>query len=184
MQKKYNLRELLLASLFAALTAVGAFVRIPTGISSVTIQFMFTALAGTLLGARYGALSQLTYVLLGLFGIPIFTEGGGFSYVLHPTFGFLLGLIPSAWLIGRMTGKNRSIKRVCVAALAGLGILYAIGLPYMYLILNFYMGRDLTVGYVLYAGMLIFLPGDFLKVIITAIVTNKIPKGLIRPNER
>ena len=46
-------------------------------------------------------------------------------------------------LIGRMTGKNRSIKRVCVAAMAGLGILYAIGLPYMYLILNFYMGRDL-----------------------------------------
>ncbi|MGI5937093.1 MAG: biotin transporter BioY [Oscillospiraceae bacterium] len=178
MQKKIDLRELVLASLFAVLTAVGAFIRIPTGISSVTLQFMFTALSGTLLGARSGALSQLIYVLLGLLGLPVFTAGGGFSYVLNPTFGFLLGLIPSAWLIGRMAESSRSIRSVCIACLAGLGVLYAIGLPYMYIILNFYMKRNLTIGYVLYAGMLIFLPGDFLKIIITAIVTNKIPKGL------
>jgi biotin transport system substrate-specific component len=178
MQKSLSLRELVLSSLFAVLTAAGAFIRIPTGISSVTLQFMFTALSGTLLGARCGALSQLIYVLLGLLGLPVFTAGGGFSYVFNPTFGFLLGLIPSAWLIGRMAQKNRSIKGVFAACLAGLGILYAIGLPYMYFILNFYLKRDLTIGYVVYAGMLIFLPGDFLKIIITAVVTSKIPKGL------
>ena len=50
-------------------------------------------MAGLLLGARLGALSQALYVGLGLVGLPIFAAGGGFSYVFNPTFGFLLGLV-------------------------------------------------------------------------------------------
>ena len=92
-------RKLVRTALFAALTAVGAFLKIPLGPSAITLQFFFTAMAGCLLGSGCGALSQLIYVLLGLLGLPIFTAGGGFSYVLHPTFGFLLGLIPAAWVI-------------------------------------------------------------------------------------
>ena len=84
-------RQLVRTALFAALTAVGAFLKIPLGPSAITLQFFFTAMACCLLGSGCGALSQLIYVLLGLLGLPIFTAGGGFSYVLHPTFGFLLG---------------------------------------------------------------------------------------------
>ena len=68
----------------------------------MTLQYLFTAMAGLLLGRRWGALSQAVYVLLGLVGLPIFTMGGGFGYVFQPTFGFLLGLIP-----GRMGGGCR-----------------------------------------------------------------------------
>ena len=93
-------RSLILTALFAALTAVGAFLKIPFPLSAITLQFFFTAMAGTLLGKKYGALSQAVYVLLGLVGVPNFALGGGFSYVFQPTFGFLLGLIPSAWVIG------------------------------------------------------------------------------------
>ena len=57
-------RTLILTALFAALTAIGAFLRIPTPISSFTLQVFFTSMAGVLLGAKYGALSQAIYVRL------------------------------------------------------------------------------------------------------------------------
>ena len=50
-----KLRNLVLTALFAALTAIGAFIRIPFAFSSITLQFFFTAMAGVLLGARCGA---------------------------------------------------------------------------------------------------------------------------------
>ena len=74
-----NTRKLVYSALFSALTAVGAFLRIPMGLSSVTLQYLFTAMAGLLLGRRWGPLSQAVYVLLGLVGLPIFTMGGGFG---------------------------------------------------------------------------------------------------------
>ena len=101
-----NTRKLVYTALFAALTAAGAFLRIPMGFSSVTLQYLFTAMAGLLLGRRWGAVSQAVYVLLGLVGLPIFTMGGGLGYVFQPTFGFLLGLIPAAWVVGRVCGDS------------------------------------------------------------------------------
>ena len=134
-------RSLILTALFAALTAVGAFLKIPFPLSAITLQFFFTAMAGTLLGKKYGALSQAVYVLLGLVGVPIFALGGGFSYVFQPTFGFLLGLIPSAWVIGSLARRPLTFWRSVTAMLAGLAVLYAIGVPYMALIANAYLGK-------------------------------------------
>ena len=95
-------RNMVLAALFAALTAIGAFLQIPTGTVPITLQFLFTALAGLLLGWKWGAISQLLYVGIGLLGLPVFTQGGGIGYVLQPSFGFLLGLIPAAAIIGAL----------------------------------------------------------------------------------
>lgn len=114
-------RKLVRTALFAALTAVGAFLKIPLGPSAITLQFFFTAMAGCLLGSGCGALSQLIYVLLGLLGLPIFTAGGGFSYVLHPTFGFLLGLIPAAWVIGRLARQHLLLLAHCAGGSGGTG---------------------------------------------------------------
>ena len=161
-------RKLVYTALFAALTAVGAFLRIPMGYSSVTLQYLFTAMAGLLLGRRWGALSQAVYVLLGLVGLPIFTMGGGCGYVVQPTFGFLLGLIPAAWGGGAVAGERLDPKRMALASLAGLAALYAVGMPYMALILNAYMGKGMTFSAILWAGMLPYLPGDAVKIIVAA----------------
>ena len=161
-------RKLVYTALFAALTAAGAFLRIPLGVSSITLQFLFTAMAGVLLGAGCGALSQAVYVALGLIGLPIFTTGGGFTYVLQPTFGFLLGLIPAAWVVGAAAGESLDPRRMALAALAGLAVLYAVGMPYMALILNVYMGKGMTLSALLWAGMLPYLPGDAVKIIVAA----------------
>ena len=176
---KNKTRMMILAALFAALTAVGAFIRFPLGTMSVTLQFMFTAMAGVLLGAKWGAVSQAVYVVLGLVGLPVFTMGGGIGYVMQPSFGFLLGLIPTAWVIGRLTEKENGRWRIALACLAGLAVLYAIGVPYMALIANAYLGKGLTFWQVLKNGMLIYLPGDMLKIAagsaLSCAVTRRIP---------
>ena len=172
--KKVNVQMLVLTALFTALTAVGAFIRIPTVWVSFTLQIFFTFLAGILLGPGWGALSQLIYVLLGLAGVPIFTQGGGFGYIFNVTFGFLLGLIPCAAVTGAIAGKKvpRSPLRLALACVAGLAVLYAIGLPYMALILNVHLGKGLDAATILKTGMLIFLPWDGLK-ILAAVVLSK-----------
>ena len=159
---------LVLTALFAALTAIGAFFKIPFALAAISLQFLFTAMAGILLGAGYGALSQGVYVLIGLVGVPIFALGGGFSYVLQPTFGFLLGLIPAAWVVGAVAGESLDPKRMALASLAGLAALYAVGMPYMALILNAYMGKGMTFSALLWAGMLPYLPGDAVKIIVAS----------------
>ncbi len=175
-----KLRNLILTALFAALTAIGAFIRIPFAFSSITLQFFFTAMAGVLLGARWGAASQAVYVLLGLAGLPIFTQGGGFSYVLQPTFGFLVGLIPAAWLIGYMSRKKSGFWWLCLSCLAGLGVLYLIGMPYMAVILNVYLAKGMSLWALLMAGMLPFLPGDMVKIAVTALLCGRLRPVLSR----
>ena len=96
MKKKFTTRDLILCALFTALSAIGAFIRIPVPLVPFTLQITFTTLAGLLLGSKKGAISVAVYVLMGLIGIPVFTQGGGFSYVLKPSFGFLVAFIIGA----------------------------------------------------------------------------------------
>lgn len=171
-------RTLILTALFTALTAVGALIRIPTPFSAITLQFFCTAAAGVLLGSRYGALSQLLYVLLGLAGLPIFAMGGGFGYVLQPSFGFTLGLIAAAWIIGAVTRQRCDAPHTAMGCAAGLAAVYAMGLPYMAAILNGYMGLELTASQLLLAGMVPFLPADALKIALCALLFPRLRRAL------
>ena len=174
-----NTRTLTRTALFAALTAAGAFIRIPLGYSSITLQFFFTAMAGCFLGPVWGPISQAVYVALGLIGLPIFTQGGGLTYLLQPTCGFLIGLIPAAWVIGLLTARRPPHPvRTALACLAGLAVLYAVGLPYMAVILNQYMGKAMDFSAILWAGMLPFLPGVMLKIAVTAALAPLLQKRL------
>ena len=115
-------KEIVLFGLFTALTAIGAFIRIPVPVCPFTLQLLFTTLAGLILGSRRGALSVGLYVLLGLSGVPVFTEGGGLSYIFQPTFGYLIGFIAGAWVTGRIreiTG-GKSFGQILLANLSGL----------------------------------------------------------------
>lgn len=167
-------KDLIYCALFAALTAIGAFIHFQFMHATITLQCFFTAMAGLLLGARLGALSQALYVGLGLVGLPIFAAGGGFSYVFNPTFGFLLGLIPAAWVIGRLAEKNRTPLRLALACAAGFAVLYAIGLPYIALIVNVYNGGAVSAAKLATAYMLPYLPGDCLKIVVSVLLAPRI----------
>ena len=114
-------RELSLVALFAALTGIGGFIRIPVPYVPLTLQTLMVMFSGLILGGRLGALSQLVYILVGLMGIPIFAHGGGPGYVLQPTFGYLLGFVCGAYIIGNITERRESLKRsfLFVALVAG-----------------------------------------------------------------
>ena len=124
-----KVREIVLCALFIALVAVGAFIRIPVGTDVYTLQFLFTLLAGVLLGARLGAVAVGVYVLMGLVGIPVFASGGGPSYVLQPTFGYLVGFILQGWVTGALARRGvPTFRRALAACAAGMVVLYALAI--------------------------------------------------------
>lgn len=177
-------RTITLCGLFAALTAIGAFIKIPLPPPLVpfTLQFLFCALAGVLLGSKVGALSQLIYVLVGLVGIPVFTEGGGLHYVVKPTFGYLIGFVLGAYVIGLCVEKFKEInfKNLFIASLIGLIVVYVLGVVYMYIIYNFYIGNEMGVWVAVWGGAISCAPGDILICIITAIMGVKMITALRR----
>ncbi|MDK2799226.1 MAG: biotin transport system substrate-specific component [Clostridiales bacterium] len=143
---KITTKDMIFAALFAALTAVGGFINIKAFSVPLTLQLFFCSFAGVLLGARLGMISQLIYVLVGLMGIPVFVYGGGPSYVFNPTFGYLIGFIVAAYVMGKMVESfgQLSLKSIFIAVTAGLVVAYVIGIPYFYIISKFYLGKSLT----------------------------------------
>lgn len=184
-----QVRSLILAGVFAALTAVGGFLKIPLGFMSITLQTMFAALAGILLGPKWGAASQAVYVALGLLGLPIFTQGGGLGYVFQPSFGFLLGFPLTAAVSGliaqkRPAGAQLSYPRAALAAAAGILAGYLIGVPYMGLILNLYLGKGLGVWAIVKSGLLIYLPGEAVKVAAATLISPPLCRALAHAGRR
>jgi len=164
-------RDIILVSLFAALTAIGAYIKIPTPIVPFTMQFIFCAYSGILLGARLGFLSQLLYVLIGLMGIPVFTNGGGITYIFQPTFGYLLGFILCSYSIGKMREsiKDLTFLKTLLITLVGLSILYTIGVTYLYFIMKYYLNAGyFTFQRAISVGFIPFILGDFISCLIVA----------------
>ena len=173
-----NLKMLLRAALFAALTAIGAFIRIPIGQMSVTLQALFSLTAGLVLKEKWGAISQIIYVALGIIGLPVFTGGGGLQYVLQPSFGFIIGLVMLSFIAGRFVKNNFSIINCSLGCGLAIAALYAIGLPYMYIVMNYYLNTAVSAGYVVIWGMLVYLPFDLLKIATAITVSIKLESAL------
>ncbi|MCL6635523.1 MAG: biotin transporter BioY [Peptococcaceae bacterium] len=169
---KLSVREMVLVSMFAALTAVGAFIKVPIPYVPFTLQFLFVLFAGMLLGKKLGLLSQVVYLLVGLAGAPVFASGGGPGYVLQPTFGYLVGFAAGAYVVGLVLEKIRGegFPRFLLAALAGLAVVYAFGVTYLYFVLNFVVHKAFTFAQALWIGAVVCLPGDlFLSVLAAAV---------------
>ncbi len=170
-----TLRDKVLIGIFAALTSIGSFISIPIPYVPFTMQFFFSSMSGIILGGKKGALSQLLYILIGLIGIPVFTKGGGPQYIFQPTFGYLIGLIISAYVIGKVAEvRKNNFKNLLLANFLGIVIIYFIGVIYFYLINRFYLGLNMTIGLAIYNGLLITLPGDIIKSIVTALVGTRV----------
>ncbi|MET0404887.1 MAG: biotin transporter BioY [Cystobacter sp.] len=177
-------RDLVHVALFAALTAALGllppltlpFIPVP-----ITAQTLGAMLAGSTLGARKAALSQLLFHLLVAAGLPLLAGGhGGLAVYPGPTGGFFVGFVPAAFIIGWLT--ERSWHRLsmplafAINVLGGICVLYAVGIPWLAASAQLPLARAAW-------GSLLFLPGDGLKAALaaSAAVTLKRAWPLIQP---
>lgn len=161
---KIKTSDLTLIPMFTVLTAVGAFIRIPIGFVPVSLQSVMVVLSALLLG-RKSVYAQLLYVFLGLVGFPIFTGGGGIGYIFYPTFGYLLGFIMAALVMGSLKDRLAKPKflSLFLISFVGLLVIYSFGVFYLFLIRNFYLvGQAMAFSAALKYGALLFLPMDIL----------------------
>ncbi len=180
---KFSTRDITLTAMFASLAVVAAMlVRYAGSIVPFSLLPFVVMLAGGMLGARLGALSIVVYILLGLIGLPVFATPpfGGPAYVLQPTFGFLLGFAVSAYVIGALL-KNReesSFTRYFLSMAAGILVYYLIGIPYLYLILKFYLGQAVTIAKVIAIGFTPFIALDLVKAAAAAALVRAVSRRL------
>lgn len=183
---KIKTTDMVLCAMFAALIAVGAFIRIPIPNMPITLQLFFIQLAGLLLGPKLGAASSLVYMITGLIGIPIFTQGGGPGYIFKPSFGYIIGFIIGSYVTGKIASKvaEPSYKRLLTAALTGLIIVYVIGMIYCFFITNFYLGTDMSLKTLFISCFLILIPGDLVLTFLATFLSRRLIPILNREREK
>lgn len=171
-QKKY-LKGLVFAALFAALTAAVSPIKIPLGFTPVpiTLQTLMVLLAGAMLGANLGALSQFLYVLVGALGLPVFAGGGsGFGALVGPTGGYLFGFIAAAYVVGKLVEKAKKPKylQLIIAMLVGTLVIYVFG------VVGGIIVTGLPLMQILVGWVLPFIIGDIIKLIVAASIAYKV----------
>ena len=177
---KLPLRSMLFAAMFAALTAVGAFMKFPIPPYPVpmTLQTAFVYLAGILLPPSAAFFSQLIYIMIGLIGVPVFANGGGLGYIFDPTFGYLLAFLLAAPLMNIAASRTLYRGKNWMFALLGFGIILLvqlIGVSYMALISSVYLAKPLAMSRAVYL-VYIFLPLDLIKLLLATILGAQLKK--------
>lgn len=166
MDSSNQLRMMVYAALFAALTAVGAFLAIPIGPVPIVLQNMFVYLAGLLLGYRWGMASVGVYLLVGAVGLPVFAGGlGGIGRFVGPTGGYLIGYLPTVFLIGKIANRDTpQMVTDVLAMICGTLALYACGVTWLKIVSGMSLGKTLALG------MYPFLIGDAVKIAAAAAI--------------
>jgi biotin transport system substrate-specific component len=176
-------QKLSLAFGFAMITGVLAQVRIPLFFTPVPItgQTFAVLLAGVLLGSRFGSVSQLLYVGLGVLGTPWFTGSkGGFASLAGPTGGYLLGFIVAAYFIGFVTERWPSARNllplIALMFAANFLLIYGLGLAQLKIWFTFFFHSPKSWSAVFSMGCLPFIAGDIVKIVAAALIA----KALLR----
>jgi biotin transport system substrate-specific component len=167
----WNIRGLVFSALFAAifLALSNVVIHLPFTTVPISLINFGTMLAGSILGARYGFLAVLLAVVLAAAGLPVIGGKGGLTLLLGPTAGFVWAAPFSALLIGWIAqriqhGKLAYLQLLLTNFLLGSLFLYPSGVSWLAYKAHLPLAKALAVG------MWPFLPGDFLKALVTAAV--------------
>jgi biotin transport system substrate-specific component len=171
-----KLRSMVLASLVAALTAVGAYIHVPLGPVPIVLSTLFVILSGLLLGSRWALTSMALYLLVGAIGIPVFAGGkGGFAHFLGPTGGYLMGYLISAWITGLISERaNRRLILDVIAVVIGSLTLYGCGVPWLKFVTQMSWPKAFVVG------VAPFLIGDAIKAFVAVLLARSVRPMLNR----
>ena len=155
-------------SLFIALAAQLQFI-LPFSPVPITGQTFAVLLLGALYGSRRGLATVVTYLALGVMGLPVFAGGAfGVTRLVGPTAGYLVGFLAAAFVVGLLSerGWDRKPWTTAASMIIGNGIIYVAGV--------LWLSRFVGWQAVLSTGFLPFLAGDALKI---ALATILLPAG-------
>jgi len=160
-RQKSSSTVILIAVAVAAL-AISAQIKIPFYPVPVTMQTLVVLLVGMSYGLRLGAASLASYLVLGAMGAPVFASGAGLAYMVGPTGGYLAGFFVSAVIMGMLAERGWSQRAFLVAGamIIGHATIYLMGAGW----LSTFIGLEKAIT----AGVLPFLYGDLLKLVIAA----------------
>ncbi len=151
--------------LFSGFVGLTAQVEIPLWPVPLTLQTLGVFFTGAVLGGRRGALALLLYLAEGAAGLPVFAGGAsGGTHVLGPTGGYLAGFVFAAGVVGLLAerGWDRQLVWTMLAMVVGNLVVYAFGVAWLSIFLS-------DIGTALIQGMLVFMPGDLVKIAIAAL---------------
>jgi biotin transport system substrate-specific component len=172
------------AVLFAALTGIGALIRIPTSPVPVTMQVFFVLLSGMVLGPFWGATSQVIYLCMGLCGAPFFAAPpyAGPVVLFGPTAGYLWGFVAAAgaagWVSRYLSSQPLARRRIpgaayLCASLAGIMIIYTAGTAWLAAWLSLH-GAGASMAFEL--GVKPFILVDLMKAAAAAALASVVPR--------
>ena len=165
-------KDIVQVALFAALTTtLGLFppINIPAIAVPITLQSLGVMLAGSIIGGKRGALSQVLFLSLVAFGLPLLAGGrGGITCFLGASGGFLFSWPLSALITGWLFEKYWNNLNILLAALfLSFGCIlgsYAIGIVWVSFLVKISI---LKAG----LGCLAFIPGDLIKVVLATSIS-------------
>ncbi|MFC4077075.1 biotin transporter BioY [Salinithrix halophila] len=181
-RKALSVRDMMLVSLFAAMTAVAGQISIPLPMVPITLQTLIVMLAGSVLGARKGAASMGLLILLAAVGAPVLSGWkGGLGALIGPTAGFIWSWPIAAFLIGWMTERIapnlRFWKLIPIHLGFGSVIIFACGVGWLHFMAGLGWGTAVS------TGVLPFIPGDLAKVVVASTIAPALYRAypVIRP---
>jgi biotin transport system substrate-specific component len=174
-KKSFTTFQMALIAVMAAITCILGPLSIPIPISPVPISLTNLAIYLTvcLLGWKFGTISYLIYLLIGIAGLPVFSGfSSGFAKLLGPTGGYLIGFIPMAIICGFAFEKfsNRGMQIVVLAI--GTIVAYIFGTAWLAI------EAHLTFYQALLAGVIPYIPGDLVKIILVVLAGPIVKKRL------
>jgi biotin transport system substrate-specific component len=175
-------RDLALIALFAALIAVLGLmgsVAVFGAAVPITAQTLGVMLAGSVLGAKRGVLAVLAFLVLVSAGLPLLAGGhGGIGVFAGPSAGYLIGWLPGAavigWLVTKLTGRAKLPWLIVANVLGGILVIYLFGIP----VAAWRAGSGLFATVVSAVG---YLPGDVVKVVLSALITQTVHRAYPLP---
>lgn len=168
-------KRICMCGLFAALTAVFSQIQIPMAPVPINLATFSVMLSGSILGWKYGTISQIVYVLLGMVGAPVFAGfSGGLGIVAGKTGGYIIGYIASAFIVGIMTEKIKFSKKAIrpLSMVTGTIACYILGTAWFMIITNTGLWQSLL------WCVIPFLIGDAIKIFFASLITDRLKKAI------